>query len=195
MLPDMKITLNGLDEPRILVNPFNISDQLSPTAKDKIDWLELPRGHHQAFFEKHCQVKSRSRPGSPNLNALHGYAIEPSHHSYTTELLPLVSQTRIDPCFADIRLPSYYYMVDTHRYGLSCFIDTLQPWRSILAPSPVQGQHPLGIQETRCVLARCNHWRIRAFPKLSHISTTSSCQPYSRQSQFRCCIHISCAVR
>ncbi|KAI8925089.1 glycosyl transferase family 90-domain-containing protein [Entophlyctis helioformis] len=95
-VPTTKVFLNGLDEPRILFNMdanTSIPAEAAVTPKDA-DWLTLPRGEHQAFVAKQC---------------LHGFLIEPDLWSYSTHLLPVLSQTRITPCFADILVPSTYY--------------------------------------------------------------------------------------
>jgi hypothetical protein len=73
------------------------------------------RGAHAAYIEKYCKVHSKERP-FVGYNDKHGYLIEPSSSSYTHQLLPILSPTRIDPCFSDILVPSGYYIGSAQKY-------------------------------------------------------------------------------
>ncbi|KAI8921502.1 glycosyl transferase family 90-domain-containing protein [Entophlyctis helioformis] len=109
-VPTTKVFLNGLDEPRILFNMdanTSAAAEAAATPKDA-DWVTLPRGEHQDFVAKRCLVHNPKKP-LDTVNGKHGFLIEPDTWSYSTHLLPVLSQTRITPCFADILVPSQYY--------------------------------------------------------------------------------------
>ena len=101
----MEIPMNYLDEPRILFQAGR--DDVDSSAKAQ-SFYTPPRGTHHTYLKKLCHVYSSQHPFS-HLNEKHGFAIEPDSRSYTRQLLPMLSQTRLDPCFSDILFPTPYY--------------------------------------------------------------------------------------
>ncbi|TPX49976.1 hypothetical protein SeMB42_g00552 [Synchytrium endobioticum] len=72
-LPDVDVTVNALDEPRVLLN--NV----------------------------------RNIMNTEDFNDIHGLLIAPDSVSYTYDLYPVLSQTKIHPCFSDIIVPPIFY--------------------------------------------------------------------------------------
>jgi hypothetical protein len=111
----MEIPMNLLDEPRIL---FQVGrDEVDSKADARHSFYTPPRGTHHSYLTKHCHVYSSEQPFVP-LDEKHGFAIEPDSRSYTRQLLPMLSQTRLDPCFADILFPTPYYFSAAEKYAL-----------------------------------------------------------------------------
>nr|KAJ3417725.1 F-actin-capping protein subunit beta [Polyrhizophydium stewartii] len=109
-LPHARFYFNGLDEPRVLYNTqseHSVESELG-FSKAAVEWISLPRGQHEAFLRKHCVVHNAEKPLEV-LNDQHGFLIEPDTWLYTTDLVPVMSHTRITPCFSDIHVPSSYY--------------------------------------------------------------------------------------
>ena len=119
----MTIVTNNYDEPRVLFD-VTVDKNLTLTAEDEKDmFYSPPRGQHAAYLEKHCKVYSKKRP-FVGFNDKHGYLIEPDSSSYTRHLLPILSPTRIDPCFSDILVPSGYYIGAASKYAFFSMIPT-----------------------------------------------------------------------
>ncbi|KAL2918805.1 hypothetical protein HK105_201639 [Polyrhizophydium stewartii] len=116
---------NCLDEPRVL---YNLDGDTSLERERKFDkssigWISMPRGHHEAFIRNHCKVHNPVKPLDV-INDQHGFLIEPDTWSYTTDLVPVLSHTRITPCFSDIHVPSSYY----YPRAAAPAEDALVPW-------------------------------------------------------------------
>jgi hypothetical protein len=111
----MVFVTNDLDEPRVLFDVTSIKTLNMTEEEEKNLFYSPPRGGHAEYIQKYCQVYSKERP-FVGFNDKHGYLIEPDSSSYTHQLLPILSPTRIDPCFSDILVPSGYYNGAAQRY-------------------------------------------------------------------------------
>ncbi len=111
----MVFVTNDMDEPRVL---FDVTSDKNLTMTEDVEknpFYSPPRGGHAEYIQKYCQVYSKERP-FVEFNDKHGYLIEPDSSSYARQLLPVLSPTRIDPCFSDILVPSGYYVGSAQKY-------------------------------------------------------------------------------
>ncbi|KAJ7134463.1 glycosyl transferase family 90-domain-containing protein [Mycena epipterygia] len=111
LLPDMVFLLNGRDEPRVVFN-FRALD-----ARQEALMVEDPQPFHNApqrtaeFFRNQsgCNIFSKAKgfisDESPNIAFLRSS----SSSDFTTDLWPLLSMTKLTPCFSDILFPGLYY--------------------------------------------------------------------------------------
>ncbi|KAJ7583088.1 glycosyl transferase family 90-domain-containing protein [Mycena floridula] len=114
ILPDMDLLLNGHDEPRVLFN------YRKPGAMDRAFLPDPKPFHHtpsptsQAYEEqKLCLVPNNPSGFVTSLaNEASAFLIDATFTDFTTELYPILSMTRITPCFSDILVPSEYYYSD-----------------------------------------------------------------------------------
>ncbi|KAK7048283.1 CAP10 domain-containing protein [Favolaschia claudopus] len=111
LLPDMEFLLNGRDEPRVV---FNVRD---PGARTRASKLEDLNPFHLAPYPTEDFFRNRS--GCSLLSKAKGFAYDDtsnisflrssSSSDFTTDLWPLLSSTKISPCFSDILFPSQYF--------------------------------------------------------------------------------------
>ncbi|KAJ7696051.1 glycosyl transferase family 90-domain-containing protein [Mycena rosella] len=111
VLPDMDFLLNGRDEPRVV---FNFRE---PGARKEAMNLKDPNPFHIAPHPTADFFKERS--GCHPLSTVKGFADDgsadvaflrsSSSSDFTTDLWPLLSMTKISPCFSDILFPGQYY--------------------------------------------------------------------------------------
>ncbi|KAJ6557366.1 glycosyl transferase family 90-domain-containing protein [Mycena vulgaris] len=111
LLPDMDFLLNGRDEPRVV---FNYRE---PDARKTAMTLKDPNPFHIAPHPTSDFFKDRS--GCNPLSTPKGFATDgsadiaflrsSSSSDFTTDLWPLLSMTKISPCFSDILFPGQYY--------------------------------------------------------------------------------------
>ncbi|KAJ7696055.1 glycosyl transferase family 90-domain-containing protein [Mycena rosella] len=111
VLPDMEFLLNGRDEPRVVFNHKALG------ARDNAANISDPRPfhitpHHTAdFFQNQsgCALLSKEKgfisDESPNIAFLRSS----SSSDFTTDFWPLLSMTKLSPCFSDILFPGQYY--------------------------------------------------------------------------------------
>ncbi|KAJ7784699.1 hypothetical protein B0H16DRAFT_1784695 [Mycena metata] len=93
LLPDMDFLLNGRDEPRVDPNPFHIAPK--PTSE---------------FFQDQSGCSPFSSPlgFATDASADIAFLRSSSSSDFTTDLWPLLSMTKITPCFSDILFPGPY---------------------------------------------------------------------------------------
>ena len=113
----MDLIVNALDEPRVL---YDIRKRKRPTTTVNATptFITPERGTHAEFMNTHCQVFSK-KSIYEDKRANHGFLIEPSSASYSLTLLPLMSQTKLSPCFSDILFPSAYHLGAENKYVIS----------------------------------------------------------------------------
>ncbi|KAJ7043289.1 glycosyl transferase family 90-domain-containing protein [Mycena alexandri] len=111
ILPDMEFLLNGRDEPRVV---FNVG---AAGAQEDAMRLKDPNPFHIApvptadFFRQQSGCDISSTPSGFVLNPVDDIAFlsSSSNSDFTTDLWPLLSMTKISPCFSDILFPSVSY--------------------------------------------------------------------------------------
>ncbi|KAJ6573193.1 glycosyl transferase family 90-domain-containing protein [Mycena vulgaris] len=115
-MPDMSLILNGRDEPRVIFNyrqpgmrekALNVSD---PTPFE-----HSPRPT-ASFFKNdmHCLIPNRDKGFTELANDASAFMLYSSSTQFTTDLYPVLSMTKVSPCFADILVPSEFYYSDSH---------------------------------------------------------------------------------
>ncbi|KAJ7178197.1 glycosyl transferase family 90-domain-containing protein [Mycena filopes] len=110
ILPDMEFLINGRDEPRVVFNtrdPAMLKDAMKLQDPEPFHLAPVPTSE----FFKHrsgCSILDR---GQGAVDALEDVAFIRSSSSsdFTTDLWPILSMTKISPCFADILFPGQYY--------------------------------------------------------------------------------------
>ncbi|KAJ7114673.1 glycosyl transferase family 90-domain-containing protein [Mycena crocata] len=135
-MPDMNILLNGRDEPRVVFN-YRQPDMMrrALNVSDTTPFEHSPRSTAAYFTDMQCLV-----PNAPiGFTGLGNYAsacecdsyhlnqpeinltsrqvmIASSSSEFTTDLYPTLSMAKIDPCFADILVPSEFYYSDSPKW-------------------------------------------------------------------------------
>nr|GAT52541.1 predicted protein [Mycena chlorophos] len=113
-LPDMNIILNGRDEPRSAFNYRrpNVKSQ----ALHNSDPTPFEHSPHptSTFFkdEMKCIIPNQPKGFSEPANDASAFMLYASSTEFTTDLYPILSMTKISPCFADILVPSEFYYSD-----------------------------------------------------------------------------------
>ncbi|KAJ7583091.1 glycosyl transferase family 90-domain-containing protein [Mycena floridula] len=115
LLPDMNIILNGRDEPRIL---FNHRDEdvigRALDVSDPTPFEHQPSPTSMVFKDqKMCIIPNRPSGFTSPANDASAFLIDSSSTQYTTDFYPMLSMTRISPCFSDILVPSEFYYSDS----------------------------------------------------------------------------------
>ncbi|KAJ7366732.1 glycosyl transferase family 90-domain-containing protein [Mycena albidolilacea] len=111
VLPDMDFLLNGRDEPRVVFN-FRDPDARKDAMvlKDPNPFHIAPRPTSQWFADKSgCSPLSSPKGFPTNGSADIAFLRSSSSSDFTTDLWPLLSMTKISPCFSDILFPGQYY--------------------------------------------------------------------------------------
>ncbi|KAF7307673.1 CAP10 domain-containing protein [Mycena kentingensis (nom. inval.)] len=113
-IPDASIILNGRDEPRSLFNtrkPDMLEHALN--ASDKTPFEISPRPTDSFFRdEMQCIIPNRQTGFTGPANDASGFMLFASSTQFATDLLPVLSMTKIAPCFSDILVPSEFYYSD-----------------------------------------------------------------------------------
>ncbi|KAJ7585673.1 glycosyl transferase family 90-domain-containing protein [Mycena floridula] len=120
LLPDLNIILNGRDEPRILFNHRepDVGDSLSPMDRafalsDTNPFKHEPSPTSLVYKNQKKCLLSNSEWGFTGLASDYsGFLIDSTSSDFTTDFYPLLSMTKISPCFSDILIPTEYYYQD-----------------------------------------------------------------------------------
>ncbi|KAL7416466.1 glycosyl transferase family 90-domain-containing protein [Mrakia frigida] len=110
-IPDYDVIFNYQDEPRVV---FNVRDpEMVSKAYDLDDKEAYRRGPHptsEYYLENGKCRFPNSGVGLANLvNPNNAFLLSSPSTGFTENLRPILSQTKIEPCFADILVPSIYY--------------------------------------------------------------------------------------
>ncbi|KAJ7190231.1 glycosyl transferase family 90-domain-containing protein [Mycena pura] len=111
VVPDTEFLINGRDEPRVVFNSREPKTRKEATTlKDKSPFHVAPVPTSEFF---------RHRSGCSTLNNRNGLTVDAledvafirssSTSDFTTDLWPMLSMTKISPCFSDILFPGQYY--------------------------------------------------------------------------------------
>ncbi|KAJ7742587.1 glycosyl transferase family 90-domain-containing protein [Mycena metata] len=111
ILPDTMFLINGRDEPRVV---FNVRD---PAMRKDAMKLQDNKPFHLApvptseFFKHQSGCSTLDRGHGLTVDAIEDVAFLRSSSSsdFTTDLWPILSMTKISPCFSDILFPGQYY--------------------------------------------------------------------------------------
>ncbi|KAJ7113278.1 glycosyl transferase family 90-domain-containing protein [Mycena crocata] len=107
-LPDMTFLLNSRDEPRVAFNVHAqgaLGEALRPQDQTP---FELAPSATSEFFKHRsgCVIPGRDPGFATSIND--DTACD-AKSGFTTDLYPLISMTKISPCFSDILFPTEYY--------------------------------------------------------------------------------------
>ncbi|KAJ7638350.1 glycosyl transferase family 90-domain-containing protein [Roridomyces roridus] len=115
-MPDMDIILNGRDEPRVV---FNIrvpnTREKALDLSDPTPFEHSPRPTDKYFRdEMKCLIPMRPKGFTGLANDASAFMLSSSSTEFTHDLYPLLSMTKISPCFSDILVPSEFYYSDSY---------------------------------------------------------------------------------
>ncbi|KAJ6508913.1 glycosyl transferase family 90-domain-containing protein [Mycena sanguinolenta] len=110
LLPDMEFLLNGRDEPRVVFNYRELGARDRASSLTDLNPFHLTPRPTADFF--------RNQSGCNFLNKANGFAYDEnpniaflrssSSTDFTTDFWPLLSMTKLSPCFSDILFPGAY---------------------------------------------------------------------------------------
>ncbi|KAF7314388.1 CAP10 domain-containing protein [Mycena kentingensis (nom. inval.)] len=110
VLPNMDFLLNGRDEPRVVFDvraPGAIEDAMK--LRDPDPFHIAPRPTSEFFKNKTgCDPLSSPKGFGMDGSADIAFLRSSSSSDFTTDLWPLLSMTKISPCFSDILFPGQY---------------------------------------------------------------------------------------
>ncbi|KAF8204220.1 glycosyl transferase family 90-domain-containing protein [Mycena galopus ATCC 62051] len=113
-IPDMPIVISGRDEPRVVFN-YRLPDTRTKALhlSDETPFRHTPRPTASYFQdEMKCLLPMRSKGFTGLANDASGFMLFASSTDFTTDLYPILSMTKVTPCFADILVPSEFYYSD-----------------------------------------------------------------------------------
>ncbi|KAJ7654298.1 hypothetical protein B0H17DRAFT_1338291 [Mycena rosella] len=127
-MPNMNIILNGRDEPRVVFDPRHPGMRAKAlNVSDRTPFEISPHPTASFFEDMHCLIPNRETGLTEFANNASAFMLYSSSTQFTTDLYPVMSMTKISPCFADILVPSEFYYSDsgwTPRYSYPNHI----PW-------------------------------------------------------------------
>ncbi|KAJ6528971.1 hypothetical protein B0H19DRAFT_1274594 [Mycena capillaripes] len=102
---------NGKDGPRVIFDyrePRALERALLVHDSDPFQHSYRPTGE---FFARQsgCNVPMEATGFVSSANNFSGFLIETHKPGYTTDLYPMLSMSKISPCFSDILYPSHYF--------------------------------------------------------------------------------------
>ncbi|KAF7344144.1 CAP10 domain-containing protein [Mycena venus] len=128
-LPDMTFFLNGKDEPRVAFNyRAHGARRKAALVTDSTPFLQSHRPTGEFFaHQSGCDIPMEATGFLSSANNFSGFLIESAKPGYTTDLYPMLSMSKISPCFADILYPTQYYYDRSSWSGKFAFADNV-PW-------------------------------------------------------------------
>ncbi|KAJ7084743.1 glycosyl transferase family 90-domain-containing protein [Mycena crocata] len=115
-MPNMSVVLNGRDEPRVIFNS-RLPD-MRAKALNVSDLTPFEHSPHPtaSFFkdEMDCVIPNRPKGFTGLANDASAFMLYSSSTQFTTDMYPMLSMTKISPCFADILVPSEFYYSDSY---------------------------------------------------------------------------------
>ncbi|KAJ7194674.1 glycosyl transferase family 90-domain-containing protein [Mycena pura] len=110
-MPNMNVILNGRDEPRVLFNYREANARSKAlNASDPTPFEHSPQPTYSYFKdEMQCVIPNRPKGFTEPANDASAFMLHASSTQFATDLYPILSMTKISPCFADILVPSQFY--------------------------------------------------------------------------------------
>ncbi|KAJ7634484.1 glycosyl transferase family 90-domain-containing protein [Roridomyces roridus] len=113
LLPDMAFVLSGKDQPRVLFDyrvPGNATMERALKLTEEHPFSLEPRPTAEFFRSRPgCEIPRSPAGFTDTANDDSGFFISSSPGYFTLDLYPVLSVTKVSPCFADILFPSEYY--------------------------------------------------------------------------------------
>lgn len=107
------LVYNVRDEPRVLFNtrlPDAMDFAMKKEDNRPFDIDPKPTDKFYSEPSRHQCLVPNSNVGFGNItNDVNGFMLYSSSTGFTTDFFPMLSQTKIEPCFSDILVPSSYY--------------------------------------------------------------------------------------
>ncbi|KAJ6572854.1 glycosyl transferase family 90-domain-containing protein [Mycena vulgaris] len=120
MLPDMGLIFNYQDEPRVLFNTRRPDAyEFALNKSDQNPFRQGPRPTKEYYEEdsRHQCLLPNSEKGFGNLtNDVNAFLLSSRSTQHTQDLYPILSSARLTSCFADIIVPSLYYLWVKHGF-------------------------------------------------------------------------------
>ncbi|KAJ7799679.1 hypothetical protein B0H14DRAFT_3491349 [Mycena olivaceomarginata] len=145
-LPDMNLVFNHRDEPRVAFDariPNTLNEGLA--VDDVAPFFNQPPAPPPSSTRTKSTAFSRAGPNGflTYANDANSFLLYSASADFTTDLYPVLSQTKIYPCFADILFPSEFHYP-----------------RAYNSPSTRTRTTSPGRKEARLILARTIHRRV-----------------------------------
>ncbi|KAJ7629030.1 glycosyl transferase family 90-domain-containing protein [Roridomyces roridus] len=118
-MPEMNVIVNGRDEPRVLFNPRQPdmrTKALEPTDKDPFEISPHPTDKFLRD-DMNCLLPNQPTGFTGLANDASAFMLYSSSTQFTTDLYPILSMTKISPCWSDIMVPSQFYYSDSRWAG------------------------------------------------------------------------------
>ncbi|KAJ6527455.1 glycosyl transferase family 90-domain-containing protein [Mycena capillaripes] len=119
LLPDMSFIINGKDQPRVVFDyrtPGSAAREKALALTDERPFEISPQPTAEFFRNHGCEVLRNPMGFTETANDDSGFFLSSSPAWFTLDLYPVLSVTKVSPCFADIVFPSEYYY---HRSPMS----------------------------------------------------------------------------
>ncbi|KAJ7238728.1 glycosyl transferase family 90-domain-containing protein [Mycena rebaudengoi] len=131
LLPDMSFIINGKDQPRVVFDysaPGKATRERALVLKDERPFDLSPRPSADFFRSRPgCQVLRNPVGFTEMANDDSGFFLSSSPAYMTQDLYPVMSVTKVSPCFADILFPSEYYYARSSTSPKFAYSDNV-PW-------------------------------------------------------------------
>ncbi|KAJ6599511.1 glycosyl transferase family 90-domain-containing protein [Mycena sp. CBHHK59/15] len=110
-LPDLDIVFNHRDEPRVAFDARVPNTQHAAlNVSDARPFRNAPQPTSKYYKdEKHCIVPNEPKGFMTYANDANSFLLYSASADFTTDLYPVLSQTKIYPCFSDILFPSEFH--------------------------------------------------------------------------------------
>ncbi|KAJ7229839.1 glycosyl transferase family 90-domain-containing protein [Mycena pura] len=110
-LPDMTVLMNGRDEPRVAFNyRARSAQEVALAPNDSTPFMHEPRPTIDFFTQQSgCDVPAQATGFMKSVNGDSAFLLATAKPGFTTDLYPILSMSKISPCFADILFPTEYY--------------------------------------------------------------------------------------
>ncbi|KAJ7164228.1 glycosyl transferase family 90-domain-containing protein [Mycena filopes] len=107
-LPDLTFLLNGRDEPRVAFNYRRFDALNSALApNDSTPFTFQPRPTVDFFqHQSGCIIPSAADGFMESVNDASGFLLASAKPGFTTDFYPMLSMSKISPCFSDILFPT-----------------------------------------------------------------------------------------
>ncbi|KAJ7499924.1 glycosyl transferase family 90-domain-containing protein [Mycena latifolia] len=135
ILPDLTLLINHRDEPRVAFDArvphaqAGALNALSANDADATPFRHAPRPTTAGYYkdEGHCVVPNEPMGFMTYANDASAFLLASASADFTTDLYPVLSQSKIYPCFADIVFPSEFHYARSPWAPKYAFPDNV-PW-------------------------------------------------------------------
>ncbi|KAF7332489.1 CAP10 domain-containing protein [Mycena kentingensis (nom. inval.)] len=125
--PSSKFIINHRDEPRVVfdVRALN-ADELALKPQDETPFRNQPKPTSKFYTEqKHCLAPTDDKGFLKYANDASSFLLYSASSDVTTDLYPVLSQSKIYPCFADILFPSAFHYTSSYWHPKYAFPDNV----------------------------------------------------------------------